>query len=274
LYQSINLSEDLYYQDSIPKDAVFLHHTSGYFRPDWVVNTWNKKKSTNKIRAAASFVIGGLDPLGEKNQKWDGVVIESFDPSNWAHHLFLKTRNNTFLNQKSIAIELCNYGGLVLSEEDKFYTYTHLEIPNNQVISVENPYRGFYHFHAYTEKQIESLRKLLIYLEDRFDLDFSRGLKDLINKQEIKIPENLSIVQLQNWLNKNGFTDNTGKRLKESGEINEKTSQALLKVGKSAFELDLDAGKGSPGLWSHSNVRKDKLDIFPQKEIIQMIISL
>lgn len=274
MYQPIILAKDFYYQNNIPKDSVFLHHTSGYFRPDWVVNSWSKKKYTNKIRAAASFVIGGMDPLNEKNKSWDGVVIEAFDPSNWAHHIFLKTKNNTFLNQKSIAIELCNYGGLVLSNDDKFYTHTHIEIPYEQVICIENSFRGYYYFHSYSEKQIESLRNLLISIENRFDLDFSRGLKDLIEKQETKIPENLTTGQLQNWLNKKGFTDDTRRKLRETGDMDEKTLQALSKVGRNAFELDIDAVKGSPGLWSHTNVRKDKLDIFPQKEIIEMIISL
>jgi len=76
------------------------------------------------------------------------------------------------------------------------------------------------------------------------------------------------------WLNKNAITDNVGKRIKETGIKDEKMLQALDKIGESAFEFDIEASKGCPGLWSHTSVRKDKMDIFPQVEMVQMIISL
>jgi hypothetical protein len=30
----------------------------------------------------------------------------------------------------------------------------------------------------------------------------------------------------------------------------------------------------TPGLWNHTNVRKDKFDMFPQQELIDMLLSL
>ena len=52
----------------------------------------------------------------------------------------------------------------------------------------------------------------------------------------------------------------------------------LLKDGmhpKDAFEFNKDAYYGKvKGLWTHTNVRKDKFDCFPQQELVDMLISL
>jgi hypothetical protein len=44
--------------------------------------------------------------------------------------------------------------------------------------------------------------------------------------------------------------------------------------GKDAFLLNQDALAGKPGLWTHTNVRKDKFDCSPQDNLIAMIKSL
>lgn len=41
-----------------------------------------------------------------------------------------------------------------------------------------------------------------------------------------------------------------------------------------AFDLSNEALSGKSGLWTHTNVRKDKFDCFPQPELIQMLKSL
>jgi N-acetyl-anhydromuramyl-L-alanine amidase AmpD len=40
------------------------------------------------------------------------------------------------------------------------------------------------------------------------------------------------------------------------------------------FNLQMDALSGHPGIWTHSNVRGDKTDCFPQPELIDMLNSL
>lgn len=52
--------------------------------------------------------------------------------------------------------------------------------------------------------------------------------------------------------------------------------QSALKVSKphDAFLLSQDALAGKPGLWTHTNVRKDKFDCSPQDNLVAMIKSL
>jgi len=42
-----------------------------------------------------------------------------------------------------------------------------------------------------------------------------------------------------------------------------------------AFDfMDINFVTKNPGLWNHTNVRKDKVDMFPQQELIDMLLSL
>jgi len=51
---------------------------------------------------------------------------------------------------------------------------------------------------------------------------------------------------------------------------------ALVKEhGASAFEFNADAYYGKvKGLWTHTNTRKDKTDMFPQQELLDLLVSL
>lgn len=43
---------------------------------------------------------------------------------------------------------------------------------------------------------------------------------------------------------------------------------------KDMWEVSTDALKGVAGVYTHNSVRKDKIDIFPQPEMIQMLKGL
>lgn len=224
------LSEESYYHESIPKDSIFIRHTNGYYRPDWVIDSWGKdrKESTNKIRSGSAFVIGGKNPISFHEDKFNGVIYRAFDEDMWAHHLFIKAKNNTFLNQKSIGIEICNYGELIKSSNGEFYTSTNVKIPLSDVTMLEDHFRGERYFHSYTDLQIESLYNLLVFLGEKFEINLKKGLQKNIEKMGVE----------------------------------------------KAFELSESALMGSQGLWSHSNVRIDKLSCYPHPDLIKTIMSL
>lgn len=49
----------------------------------------------------------------------------------------------------------------------------------------------------------------------------------------------------------------------------------IKEKGAGAFEFNEDAYYGKvKGLWTHTNTRKDKVDMFPQQELLDMLISL
>lgn len=172
-----------YYNQPHPKDSLFIHDSNGHYRPDWLIESWgrDRKNSTNKIRSANAFVIGGVDPSGKGDKNYDGLIYRAFEDEMWSHHLFIKAKNNTFLNQKSIGIEICNYGPLTKTESGDFYTHTSIKVAKNQVTELENSFRGIKYYHSYTKCQIESLKNLVIHLSEKYEIDLKRGLKKEID---------------------------------------------------------------------------------------------
>jgi hypothetical protein len=269
----LDISE--YFQSKTTKDTIYLHHTAGSHRPDWTIDSWNRDRTDtgNKVKAATSYVIGGISTR-DLNNEFDGKVYEAFDPMYWAHHLGVKSKNNTFLNQKSISIELCNYGPLTKSKDGRFFSYIKSEVPETLVTELETPFRGHKYYHSYTEQQLDSLRSLIIHLSDKFEIDISKGLKKEITKSTLKLPNKATIREKQIWLNRNEFTDSRGRKIVEDGINGDSTREAEMKIGTSPLELNPLAIDGYPGIWSHSNVRVDRTDIFPQKGILSMLQSI
>lgn len=219
-----------YYADIRKKDTVYLHHTAGGHRPDWTIDGWkhDRNKTGGKLAVATAYVIGGISTTNS-DASYDGHVYRAFDEKYWAHHLGLKQQNNRNLNQRSIAIEICNYGPLVLNKEGKFINYVNREVPASMVVTLDEPFRGYKYYHSYTDKQLDSLRTLLLGIAERHDIDIRKGMREYL-----QVPYRPSF----------------------------------------AFDMKDDAMKGSPGLWTHSNVRKDKTDCSPQPGLISLIHSL
>ena len=229
LIKSIPLVKGEYYDETIKKDTIYIHHTAGGHRPDYTIAGWNADKTKNgqQLKVATAYVMGGLSTT-DKDAAWDGVICKCFPEDKWAHHLGLTATNNAQLNSKSIAIEICNYGPITKSNDGKFYNYVNKQVPAEMVVELAKPFQGYKFYHRYTDRQISVLKELLIDLSTRFSIDIKSGLKPLL-------------VQ--------------GK-------------------GAEAFSLSQDALAGKPGLWTHTNVRKDKFDCSPQDNLIEMIKSL
>ena len=270
-----NLSDNEYFPNRTPKDTIYLHHTEGSHRPDLTIDYWDRDRNSvgTRVRVSTAYVIGGTSTRN-CDDSYDGKIYEAFDPSYWSHHLGIKNKNNTFLNQKSIGIEICNYGSLSKTSDGRFFNSVKCEIPKKFVTELDSPFRGSLYYHSYTPAQIESLRKLLIYLSDKFEIDLKRGIPREIEKSNLTIPPNLNVKEKQKWLNKNGFTDAKGKKLQECGVPDKFTTEAESKVGLNPLELNHAALDGYPGVWSHTNVRIDKNDIYPHPSMMDMLKNL
>lgn len=226
------LNDDEYYKTKTKKDTIWLHHTAGGSRPDWTIGGWErdfiKDKNGNPVldedgnpkpsKVATPYLIGRKSS-STNDSLWDGKVLKTFDDKYWAYHLGINT-NSKNLNSKSIGIEICNYGPLTQGKDGRFYNYVNKPINDEDVVELDKPFRGYKHYERYTDAQIESTRKLILYLQKRWDIEIESGIYD------------------EDWF-----------------EYNSKW-----------FELG--------GLRSHTQVRKGKFDIFPQKEMIQMLNSL
>ncbi len=157
-----------YIQRPFPKKAVVLHFTAGWPNPYQTIDIWN----TDNERKGTAYVIGGMDSKG--GQQWDGKILEAFDSSFMAYHLFRWFNGSEPIEQQTIGIELCNWGPLTL-RNGQFYTYVNTIVPKEQVCELATPFKGFKFWHAFTDNQIQSLRWLLVHLMDKHDIPV-RGL--------------------------------------------------------------------------------------------------
>jgi len=173
LYENYYLQANEYYAEEVKKTTIFIHHTAGGPNPYFVIQGWENDKSKDGkiLPVATAFVIGGPDTKKPQN---DGLILRAFDEKFWCHHLGTTAKNNKKLNQQSIGIEVCNYGGLTKTREGKFLTYVNTEIAPQNVITLDKPWRGYQYYQEYSDKQIESLRKLLIYLADKYKINIKK----------------------------------------------------------------------------------------------------
>jgi hypothetical protein len=220
------LDKDEYVRDygKIEPLGFFLHHTAGWDNPYNTVAGWNKDK---RGRVATQYCIGGSNVKGN-GSKHDGVVVECFPNNYLGWHL---GKVGSFkISKLSGGVELNNFGYLK-KKGNKYYTYVNTEVKSQFVCDLGYKFRGHQYWHAYTDKQIESLRLLILHLRDIYPkMDLENGLPKLL-KQGVH--------------------------------------------PKDAFEFNTDAYNAKQfGLWTHTNVRKDKFDCFPQPELIEMLKQL
>jgi hypothetical protein len=62
---------------------------------------------------------------------------------------------------------------------------------------------------------------------------------------------------------------------RDSIDVRKGLVEEVKKKGAKGFEFNEDAFYGKiKGMWTHTNTRKDKFDMFPQQELLDMLISL
>ena len=102
-------------------------------------------------------------------------------------------------------------------------------------------------------------------------------MKRIINKS-LKMPEDLDLLGKQKWLNIQGYLGANGRVLAEDGVDGRNTQYAvdsyLHDKKGDAFALNKQALVGAEGVWTHTNVRKDKFDLSPQPKLIEMLSEL
>jgi hypothetical protein len=226
------LSDEEYYKSETQKNTIWLHHTAGGSRPDWTISSWendfqkdekgnpvlDKDGKHKALKVATHFVIGRKSSSSDE-KLWDGKVLKAIEDKYWAYHLGISGSKSKELNSNSVSIEICNYGPLTF-KNDKFWNYVNKPVNQNDVVELENEFRGYKYWEKYTDNQIESLRKLILHLKNRWNIEIEKGIYN------------------EDWFN----------------------------YDEKWFSLG--------GLRTHTQVRKDKFDLFPQPELIQMLNSI
>lgn len=215
------LNDDEYVKEIVEKDQLYLHHTASSHNPERVVDVWEKDKYSNgkrKLnRISTAFVIGGLSTRNNET-KYDGMILRCFNEKYWGYHTGWLGKTS---DARSIGIEICNYGYLTINRNGQFVNYVGGIVPEDMVCDLGFNFRNHQYYHKYTDKQLESTRKLLLDLSDRF---------------EIKIEKNIYNLE---W-----------------------------------FNYQPNKIKTYSGIVTHTQVRKDKTDLSPQPNLIQMLNSL
>lgn len=216
-----HLSPDQYITKDYPisQDFLFLHHTAGWNNPYKCIDSWNRD---SRGRIATEFVLGGQN-IKNNDDAYDGVLAQAFPEGSQGWHL--GATGGYYMNRHSVGIEICSFGYLTADGK----TYVGTQAHEDQILDLGYEFRGHKYWHKYSDKQIHILKKTIIYIANRDNIDIREGL--------VK------------WISEKGPAE--------------------------AFEFQKDAYEGKvKGLLTHTNVRKDKTDCFPQQELIDMLLSL
>lgn len=180
------------------------------------------------------FVVGGISPHGDETN--DGVTLRCLPAGGFAAHL---TIGNTRLHRESIGVELCNYGGLTKGGYYKNKVW---------VSGKANTY-----YNAYGGEMPEDCV---------YDLGWTYRFNRYFHKYSLKQIEECERIakyaqSKYNMNLKGGLQDLIHKYNVEK-----------------AFEYIPEYMNSNPGIYTHGNVFAGKNDVFPQKEFIDMIMSL
>jgi N-acetyl-anhydromuramyl-L-alanine amidase AmpD len=150
-----------FFNEVHPKSQIYLHHTASGGNARNVWNWWN----SDKVTVGTCVVIAK-----------DGEITQGFSSKFWAHHLGLANKHFGVyglpyknLDKTSIGIEITNWGQLT-KKGDKFFNYVNGEVPSKDVCTLSTPYKGFIHFEEYTDAQIESVKQLLLFWNQTYNI--------------------------------------------------------------------------------------------------------
>jgi len=207
-----------YLEGPTKKEYVFIHHTAGWHKPKQVVDSWGRD---TRGRVATEFVLGGQSVKGN-DDRFDGQMIQCIPEGGYGWHL--GKCGSRYMHTNSVGVEVCAFGQLKNGK-----TYVGTPVVESQICTLDKPFRRYTQFHKYSDTQIINLKKWLLWIAERDDIDIRKGLVE--------------------WIHQKG--------------------------AHHAFEFNQDAYDGKiKGLLTHTNTRKDKMDMFPQPELIDMLISL
>jgi len=187
-------------------------------------------------QVATEFVLGGPSIKGNDYQ-YDGTLVQAFPDGGYAWHL---TIGNNEMHRNSVGIEVCNFGFL-----------TKGGYKNGSTLVARDPNK------FYTYVGTEANQSQVVELKETF-----RGHKfwHAYSEKQIKV--------LKDWIlwvaNRDGIDPRKG------------LVPLIKKVGANkAFDTcDPNMCIREKGLWLHTNVVLGKVDLFPQENLVEMLLSL
>lgn len=224
-----------YFSSSEQKQWIFLHHTAGWNNPYKLIDQW---ASDNRGRIATEYVIGGQN-IRNNNDDFDGVVVKAMPDDAYAWHLGI---GNTEMHRNSIGIEICSFGYLT-----KGGYFTQVEGVRKWIKRDESKFYTYVGTEAHPDQVV------------KLDAPF-RGYEfwHKYSEKQLSALKELLI------------------HLSQKHNINFKAGLPVLiqQVGVSAFDnVNRQKCIEEKGVWSHTNVSGVKTDVFPQKELLELLLS-
>lgn len=146
------------------KKQIVLHHTASGNGVNGDINWWLKDKK----RIGTCILIAR-----------DGTIHQVFSSKYWAYHLGENGKDHVSLglryrrnDMESVGIEIDSWGGLKKKGDD-WVSYTGTVVPKENVQEYPDGFRGYKAFEKYTPEQIESVRQLLVFWNERYNIPLS-----------------------------------------------------------------------------------------------------
>lgn len=149
-----HLPKTEYYSEEYKKEQIYLHHTVSSTARS-VFNWWPQ----DGVHVATAYIIDK-----------DGTIYEAFNPKYWSYHLGLKGTNGA-IDKKSIGIEIVNEGWLT-KKNSVYYWFNGAVIYKDEVIELDNKWRGQKYFAAYTPEQVKAAAILTKFLAYSLNIPF------------------------------------------------------------------------------------------------------
>lgn len=171
--KTLYLPKGQYFDKPTKKQWLFLHHTAGWQNPFNTISSWGRD---TRGEVATEFVLGGQSVKGNDTTH-DGVIVQAFPTGGWGWHL--GTGRGT-MHSNSVGIEVCNFGQI---KDGK--TYVNVVADPKQVIELKKPFRGHKFWHNYSDKQLETLKELILFIANRDGIDVRKGLPEMIRQKGV-----------------------------------------------------------------------------------------
>lgn len=234
----------IYWPQETKKIQFVLHHTAGNYSIDTCLGIWRKPKRA-KSHICTHFIL-----------QRDGTFEQTIPLKYWGNHIGSSKRGNSYLQKHTVSIELEGLGYLKkitsgpvtkkskFKQGDRTYTYEKLaqgqpDVPVGRPYKMNssgqvvpwNTYKGYDYYQTYTRAQLKSLKVII----------------DQIKAEYPTIRMGVSF---------NRFYEMFPSRKKTAATTGLGTKNAT---------------KANHAIFTHNSYRSDKIDVWPQKELIELL---
>ncbi len=231
-----HMPKNEYFTTDEKKDWIFIHHTAGWNNPFKTIENWSRD---SRGKVATEFCLGG-QKINDGDATYDGTIVQAFPEGGYGWHLGI---GNNIMHRASVGIEVNNFGRLT---EGGYYKRI-----NGKKTWIEKKKGKFY-----TYVGTEALYNQVVELDKEF-----RGFKFWHRYTDKQITELEKLIRF------------VGER--DDIDVRNGLPDAIRGMGVKAFDVcDVSMCNKIKGLWSHTNCRETKTDMFPQPELVDMLLSL